>query len=230
MSDAPSSTRDESLTRHLVSDDGRRFRSVAHESPGNIEFIGSIVQIGERFRAYASDSRGIRSLVSENGIYWTLEAEICLAGGSDPAVIPTADGGYLMLYVDDGRSAPDGKADDSPELVLAGDSESGGWDLVVIDGETVPGIDLDREDADEAGEASQSDLLIALISGEQSEQAVPLIISLLTPTGSIPADESESMEAFVDQEATFPASAPDRPCTNAPARPLHLRDGGSRRE
>ncbi|MCH7700811.1 MAG: exo-alpha-sialidase [Planctomycetes bacterium] len=211
MSDARSSQGVESLTRHLVSDDGRRFRPVAHESPANVDFIGSIVQIGERLRAYVSDSRGIRSLVSENGIDWTLEADVGLAGGSDPAVILMADGGYLMLYVDDGRSASDGKSDASPELVVADDSQTGGWDLVEIDVETSPGVDPDRADADEGAEASQSDLLIALTSGEQSEQSVALIISLLTPTGSIPGDESESTEASGDLAPTVPASASDRP-------------------
>ena len=53
ISEGESSNRIESITRHLVSDDGRRFRPVAHEPLGTLEFIGSIVQISERLRAYA---------------------------------------------------------------------------------------------------------------------------------------------------------------------------------
>jgi len=211
MSDSASDHRDRSLTRHLVSDDGRRFRPVGHESPADIEFIGSIVQIGERLRAYVSDSGGVRSLVSENGIDWTLEAGVRVVGCSDPAVIACADGGYLMLYVDDGRSASEDASNDSTELVFVDESQTGGWNVAEIDGESVPDTDPDGESVDRASDASQSDLLIALTSGEHSEQSVPLVISLLTPTDSPAADESVSMDESVSQEATLLKIAPVRP-------------------
>lgn len=102
--------------RHFVSRDGRRFDRLVRAVRTHAEFVGAVTRAGKKLRAYVSDDRGIRSLVSQDGKDWPIEPGVRLAGGRDPAVARLKDGSFLMLYAAD----LDEDARRSTQLALAG--------------------------------------------------------------------------------------------------------------
>jgi hypothetical protein len=82
---------------HLVSRDGQRFVALTPVSVPPVVFTGSIVPMARRMRAYVSSGRGVRSLLSDDGRAWHMEAGVRMANAWDPAVVRLPDGSYLML-------------------------------------------------------------------------------------------------------------------------------------
>lgn len=88
----------EDRTQHLVSEDGRRFRSTKPPRLPELGLIRSFVPADAHVRAYLLDIDGVRSMVSRDLLGWTPEPGVRLGGRSDPAVVQMADGSFLMVY------------------------------------------------------------------------------------------------------------------------------------
>lgn len=84
--------------RHLVSGDGRVFSRLHSAYVRDADFTGTIVPVDDGFRAYASSSAGVISLLSKDGRRWRREEGIRIPTGWDPAVAGLTDGSYVMLY------------------------------------------------------------------------------------------------------------------------------------
>ena len=88
----------EQAVAHVVSADGRRFTDAPTVHIPQVSFVGSLVPVGEAVRAYVTSSKGIVSLVSDNGRDWKPEPSLRISGGWDPAVTRLEDGSFLMIY------------------------------------------------------------------------------------------------------------------------------------
>ncbi len=159
---------DAGRAHHAVSHAGRRFTKPARVRVPHVHFVGSIVPMGRRARAYAFDDDGVRSLVSRNGRDWKLEPGIRIANAWDPAVIRLRDGSFLMLYctwAKQGEAAA--QLADTSEYETGGGGHSGVTITAVADVEIVDepaGSELEDEavagenagyesdDSDESGE------------------------------------------------------------------------------
>ncbi|MGD2109388.1 MAG: hypothetical protein PVI86_08340 [Phycisphaerae bacterium] len=172
--------------RHLVSGDGRSYSRLRSTYVRKADFAGSIVSLGDGFRAYASTSEGVVSLVSDDVRRWRLERGVRVREGWDPAVARLTDGSYLMLYcaeMDDASlsstaivEAPIGewtdKSGGSDDGVLTGEGDataaggSGGEASETVadgageaEGAPVAGAEGDGTGAVEAGPESEGELI-----------------------------------------------------------------------
>jgi len=83
---------------HHVSSDGRWFAKLKQVDLSETSFLGSMVSLPRKVRAYTSSPKGILSYVTSDGRRWKKEPGSRLKHGWDPAVTRLSNGTFLMLY------------------------------------------------------------------------------------------------------------------------------------
>ncbi len=179
---------------HGVSPSGRRFRRLENIHTAVSGTQGGLLAVDSGYRFYATSPAGVVSASSADAVRWTRDAGLRLPGASDPAVIQTKDGAYLMIYVDlppgargDGRrdlrtdrqpdpADPRGPAE-TPEQIAELAQQNDWWDY-----EDTPG----EETTD-----FYKDLLEPVDSAETDED---------TPIAPPPDDRVADAEAAAGQE------------------------------
>ncbi|MBN2562072.1 MAG: exo-alpha-sialidase [Phycisphaerae bacterium] len=131
---------------HGISKGGRRFESLDNLHVADVGEQGNAIATDAGYRFYATSPAGIISATSPDGLEWSRESGLRLAGTdvSDPAVVRLKDGSYLMMYV---KSPPGARGNGRRSRVDGegvADAESGHT------GETDGGVEGMGETADEA--------------------------------------------------------------------------------
>lgn len=151
--------------RHAIARDGRRFARVAPIDVKQVLAIRGIVVLDDRLRAYVTSEKGVRSMISDDGMKWELEPGIRLPHASDPAVTRLKDGSYLMLFVSSAdRETPEAmplvaawEPSDDPYLPSSDEETPGGEAGEAADSESADGAETVIAEADGLGFAPEPD-------------------------------------------------------------------------
>lgn len=88
-------TTDKSL--HGTSPDGTTF-TWQPEITLSMQMLGSAVIVDGKIRFYGTGPGGVLSALSADGLAWTMDPGVRMAGGVDPGVARLSNGQYIMLY------------------------------------------------------------------------------------------------------------------------------------